>query len=108
MSKNLAEFGIRYIITTLGPEGCIIYDGKKNETIKMPAFKVKAVDTVGAGDCFNGVLASQLCKKKDIIEAVKFATCAASIAVTRKGAQNSMPSKEEIINRVKEYNKFKK
>jgi ribokinase len=106
MSRNLAKIGIRHIITTIGPKGCIIYDGKEKEANKIPAFKVKAVDTVGAGDCFNGVLASQLCKGKKIREAVKFATCAASIAVTRKGAQNSMPYQEEIIKRVEEYNKI--
>ncbi len=107
ISKNISELGIHNIITTIGPDGCIIYDGKENVATKMPAFKVKAVDTVGAGDCFNGVLASQLCKGKDIREAVKFATCAASIAVTREGAQSSIPYQEEIINRVKEYNKMK-
>ncbi|MHA2475226.1 MAG: PfkB family carbohydrate kinase, partial [Promethearchaeota archaeon] len=54
------------------------------------------IDTVGAGDCFIGVLAGKLSKGVPIITAVKYATVAASIAVTRKGAQDSMPYSSEI------------
>jgi ribokinase len=106
MSKDIAEVGVRYIITTLGSKGCMIFDGLDDKELKVPAFPVEAVDTVGAGDCFNGVLASQLCKGKTIKRAVLFATCAASIAATRKGPQTSMPTHQEIIARVKEYNRL--
>lgn len=98
-SKDIAYLGIKTIITTLGSKGCLIYDGEKQEAIKVPAFKVEAIDTVGAGDCFNGVLASKLCQGESLLNAVKYATAAASIAVTRKGAQASMPYKEEIEDR---------
>ncbi|GAG32938.1 unnamed protein product, partial [marine sediment metagenome] len=53
---------------------------------------------------FNGVLASQIGEGKTIVDAVKYATAAASIAVTRKGAQESMPYTEEIKIRFKELN----
>lgn len=102
-SKDISRTGVKIIITTLGSKGCIIYKREKNEIIKVPAFKVKAVDTVGAGDCFNGVLASYLCKGETIEDAVKYATAAASIAVTRKGAQESMPFLHEIERRFEEF-----
>lgn len=103
--NDLSIFGVEYIITTLGSKGSMLYDHPSKEMKKIPAFKVDAVDTVGAGDCFNGVLASYLANDSSITDAVKAATSAASIAVTRKGAQNSMPYEDEIKNRIKEYNK---
>ena len=104
--EDISTFGVEYIITTLGSKGSMLYDHSSKEMKKIPAFKVDAVDTVGAGDCFNGVLASCLSKNSSITDAVKAATSAASIAVTRKGAQNSMPYQNEIKNRMKEYNKI--
>jgi ribokinase len=98
-SKQLANLGIQTVITTLGNKGCLIYQSKSDQFIKVPAYKVNAVDTVGAGDCFNGVLASKLSQGETLINAVKFAAAAASIAVTRKGAQESMPFASEIQER---------
>ncbi|MHA1292253.1 MAG: ribokinase [Promethearchaeota archaeon] len=103
-SKNVAKLGIKTVITTLGRKGCLGYDSINDEIYEIPAFKVKAIDTVGAGDCFNGVLAAKLCQGKNIKTALKYANAAASIAVTRKGAQNSMPYEEEIEKR---FNKLK-
>ncbi len=107
-AKNISNLGIRYIITTLGSKGCLIYDGIEDKSFEIPAPKVKAIDTVGAGDCFIGVLASMLSKGENILSAVKFATVAASIAVTRKGAQESMPYLYEIENRLKVLNLYEK
>ena len=106
LSENIANFGTKFIITTLGSKGCNVYDAKKKDSSFIPAFKVNAVDTVGAGDCFNGVLAGKICKGESINNAVKYAMAAASIAVTRKGAQHSMPYLEEIEERFKELNKI--
>lgn len=103
-SKDITTLGVKIVITTLGSKGSLVYDGEKDEILEIPAFKVDAVDTVGAGDCFNGVLASQMCEGKTVVDAVKYATAAASIAVTRKGAQESMPYTEEIKMRFKELN----
>lgn len=102
MSQNICSIGLKYIITTLGNEGCIIYSSKEKKIIEIAAPKVKTVDTVGAGDCFIGVLAGKLSGGETIVNAVKYATVAASIAVTRKGAQNSMPLLEEIESKLKE------
>ncbi len=103
-SKIISNFGLKYIITTLGKKGSIIYSREANNIIEIPALKVKAIDTVGAGDCFIGVLASKLSKGETIVNAVKYATIAASIAVTRKGAQESMPYLNEIEKKLKESN----
>jgi ribokinase len=100
-SKDIGEMGLKYVITTLGSKGCIIYNRNDNEVTEIPAIKVNAIDTVGAGDCFNGVLASKLCKDETVVNAVKYATAAASIAVTRKGAQDSIPYAEEIEKQFK-------
>ena len=98
-AKDIAIFGVTTIITTLGSKGSLIYDSKTEQAIEVPAFKVQAIDTVGAGDCFNGVLASKLSQGESIENAVKYATAAASIAVTRRGAQASMPYENEIEER---------
>jgi len=101
-SKDIAICGVKTIITTLGSKGCLAYDSERDKATVIPAFKVKAIDTVGAGDCFNGVLASKLCQGESMDTAIKYASAAASIAVTRKGAQESMPYLEEIENRFQE------
>ena len=62
----------------------------------VPSFAVEAVDTTGAGDCFNGALAVALARGLKLIEAVKYANAAAALAVTRFGAQASMPRDEEV------------
>jgi len=102
-SKDISRFGIKTVITTLGNKGCILYDAADNRITEVPAFKVQAIDTVGAGDCFNGVVASKLCQGENILTSVKYATAAASIAITRQGAQASMPYLNEIEDRFKQY-----
>jgi ribokinase len=104
-SKDISSAGVRTIITTLGSKGCLIYNTDKDEATGIPAFKVNAIDTVGAGDCFNGVLASQLCKGETMANAVRYANVAASIAVSRRGAQESMPYINEIEERFKKIKK---
>jgi len=99
-AKDITLYGVNTIIITLGRKGCVVYTSETKQLLKVPAFKVNAMDTVGAGDCFNGVLASKLSEGKSIETAVKYATAAASIAVTRRGAQASMPYKQEIEERL--------
>jgi ribokinase len=57
---------------------------------------VEAVDTVAAGDCFNGAFVAALDRGENVREALKFANRASAIAVMRKGAQESIPTKEEM------------
>ncbi|MFW9996064.1 MAG: ribokinase [Candidatus Odinarchaeota archaeon] len=97
--KDIHRHGVRKIVTTLGDRGCLVHNGKNEEVLHIPAFKVNAIDTVGAGDCFNGVLASRMCKGDDLVTAARYANAAASIAVTMRGAQTSMPFEKQIEER---------
>ena len=79
--------------------GPALYSYRSRETLRaerVPAFKVEAVDTVGAGDCFNGAFAVALMEGKDPVDAARFASAAAAISVTRRGAQASMPTRAEV------------
>ena len=67
-------------------------------SIKLPSYDVDVVDTVGAGDTFCGALAVRCAQKEIDREALEFASAAASLAVTRKGAQSAIPTLEEVLN----------
>ena len=82
------------VITKMGPRGALMTTALKS--IYLPAPEVQAVDTTAAGDCFNGVLAACLVAGMADEEAMDQAVQAASLSVTRKGAQASMPSLEEL------------
>ena len=78
----------------MGGQGAFVYaDG--HGTL-VPAFKVDAVDTTAAGDVFNGALAVALTEDRPLTVAVRFAAKAASVSVTRMGAQASAPYRREI------------
>ncbi|PKM95241.1 MAG: ribokinase [Firmicutes bacterium HGW-Firmicutes-1] len=82
------------LIITLGAKGSILYD--KENIVHIPAKKVHAIDTTGAGDSFIGAFAYKILKDSNYIEAAKFATQVSSITVTKIGTQESMPSIDEI------------
>ncbi|MFX1360982.1 MAG: ribokinase [Promethearchaeota archaeon] len=106
ISRDITSLGVKDVIITLGEKGSLVYQSEIDKITKIPAIKVKAIDTVGAGDCFNGVLASKLNQGKDLITSVKYATIAASIAVTRRGAQTSIPYFHEIEEKYIEFNRL--
>ncbi len=89
------EMGVKKVIITLGVRGAYFTDGR--EEIFVPALKVKAVETTGAGDAFNGGLATAIAEGMPMETALRFATCTAAISVTRLGSSQSMPRREEII-----------
>jgi len=91
---KLIEMGVENVIITLGSSGALIRDA--GGFALQEARKVEAVDTTAAGDVFNGALCVALTEGMDIREAVRFATVAASISVTRMGAQSSIPVREEV------------
>lgn len=86
----LRKRGVGNVVITLGSKGC--YAAGKIH----PCVKVKAVDTVAAGDTFNGAFVVALAEGKTVDEAVAFAQKASAIAVTRPGAQSSVPFRREI------------
>lgn len=92
--KVFAELGVQNIIITLGAKGAYLKSADFEGVIEAP--QVEAIDTTAAGDCFSGALAVAIYEEKILSEAVKFACKAASIAVTRMGAQASMPSRAEM------------
>ncbi len=93
-AQILSAKGIKTVILTLGEEGALLYHNNKFNLLETN--KVTAVDTTAAGDVFNGALAVALSEKKSIEEAVQFANIAASISVTRLGAQASAPYRSEL------------
>lgn len=82
------------VIITLGSRG--VWASVNGEGRRVPGFKVKAIDTIAAGDTFNGALVTALLEGKAMDDAIRFAHAAAAIAVTRKGAQPSVPWRKEI------------
>lgn len=90
----LLEKGVKNIIVTLAEKGAVLINKERFEL--FPVNVVDAVDTTGAGDTFNGALAYSLSINKSIDEAINFANLSASISVTRRGAQSSMPTKQEV------------
>lgn len=94
IADELLEKGAKNVVITLGSEGVYL----KNDTkeIKIPSYKVHAIDTIAAGDTFCGALAVA-CANSDIDDdALEFANAAAAISVTRKGAQPSIPTIKEV------------
>lgn len=90
------QWGVINVIITLGAKGAYLSTGKS--VLLIPSRVVKATDTTGAGDCFSGALAVALSENRTLEEAVAFAGNAASISVTRMGAQSSMPYRRELAD----------
>ena len=93
-AEIIMKRGVKNVIITLGEAGA--YIKSENFTGLIPGIKVIPVDTTAAGDVFNGALAVALSEGKVLNEAVVFANKAASISVTRMGAQASAPYRNEI------------
>jgi ribokinase len=95
--RKLLESGAREAIVTLGKEGCC-WVRRDSSVQTFPSFPVAAVDSTAAGDAFNGALACAIAEGHPVEDAIRFGTAAGAIAVTRKGAQDSLPTKDEIAN----------
>ena len=93
-ANAMLDLGIQNVALTMGNDGVLLANSESNTMI--PATAVNAIDSTAAGDCFNGALASALSKGSSLSTAAEFACKAAAIAVTRLGAQDSMPSQSEI------------
>ncbi len=83
------------IVLTLGKDGCMFTDGK--QVLRQPIFPVKAVDTTAAGDTFTGFFLASVAEGKAVADALRIASRASSIAVSRMGASSSVPTLAEVL-----------
>ena len=93
VSDAIRRMGPELVVITLGQRGLYADDG--SDPFFLDAFRVKAVDTTAAGDVFCGSLAVALSEKMTLRDAMKFASAASAVSVTRLGAQPSVPSRNE-------------
>ncbi|HPC06732.1 MAG TPA: PfkB family carbohydrate kinase, partial [Anaerolineaceae bacterium] len=92
--RVLLDMGIQNVIMTLGAKGALLANPHGIQHI--PGVKVNPVDTTAAGDTFIGAFAAAMVRKFSLKDAVRYANCAGAIAVTRFGAQTSIPAAEEV------------
>ncbi|MFS0661711.1 ribokinase [Niallia alba] len=92
--KILLEKGVKNVIITLAEKGSLIVTEK--ETCHVPSYHVDLVDSVAAGDSFNGALAVGISSGKPLQEVVKFANAVGALTVTKEGAIPSLPRLEEV------------
>jgi len=93
-SQTLLSRGVRSVIVKLGGKGVFWSNGL--ESAHFPAFRVAAVDSVGAGDAFNGGLAVGLSDGLDMAAAIRWGLAAGALSVTKSGAQPSMPDRAAV------------
>ena len=94
-SKKFLEWGVNLVVIKMGEAGAFFASAQENGLIE--GFKTSVLDTTGAGDAFNAAFAIGISKGSSIPEAIKFGNAAGAIAVSKEGAQEAMPSSEEII-----------
>jgi ribokinase len=92
--EKLLEAGCRNVVITRGAKGALLINASGIR--RFAASKVRPVDTVGAGDCFTGWLATGIAERLTMEQAVERAVRAAGIAITRPGAQDAMPRRDEV------------
>jgi ribokinase len=93
-AARIRAAGVGCVAVTLGARGCLI--ATREGCLLIPAPEVAPVDTVGAGDAFNGALAAALAEGRPVVEAAAWACAAGALAVTRPGAQGASPRRAEI------------
>lgn len=94
-AKMLLSLGIKTVIVKMGVLGVVYVEAEGEPTI-IPAFEVNAVDTVAAGDAFNGGLAAALVEGHDLPTAIRWGAAAGALSATKMGAQPSMPTRSEF------------
>ncbi len=90
------------VILTLGKQGSIYFD--KDVEIAQDAYKVNAVDTTAAGDTFTGFFFASICKGETPQNALKIASMASAISVTKKGAASSIPTIDDVLDKINSRN----
>ena len=93
-TEELLKRGVEAAVVKLGAQGA--YYANREGGQHLPAIPVEAVDSVAAGDAFNGALAASLAAGEGLESALRLATAAGALAVTKFGAQDSMPFKHDV------------
>ena len=100
-AQKLLNKGVKNVLITMGSNGVLFMSKKQMAHLK--AKKVKVIDTTAAGDTFNGALASAFSFGMDIIESIEFSNSAAAFSVSKLGAQDSIPSIDQLENKYRSY-----
>lgn len=95
LGEAMVEAGVQRAVITLGGNGALLVESKKIRHF-LPLKVSKVIDTTGAGDTFNGALASCIAQSMSMDEAVEFAIVAAGLSILKKGACSSIPTEEEV------------
>ncbi|SFE15684.1 ribokinase [Sulfitobacter brevis] len=96
--KELSDLVIENIVVTLGSMGCELIARNSAAATRLPAYKVNAVDTTGAGDTFTGYLVAGLDRGMAMLDALDLALRAAALMVTRRGTADVVPELREVRN----------
>jgi len=91
---QLHKLGVSHVIVTLGEQGALVSDDRRSA--RLPAYRVPVVDTTAAGDAFVGAFAVAITQGRDTLEAARWGNAAGALAVTRSGAQPSLPGLAEV------------
>jgi sugar/nucleoside kinase (ribokinase family) len=94
------------VVVTLGAAGAIAVGA--GGVVRVPAFPVEAIDTVGAGDAFSGALAASLAAGAPIEDALLVASATGGLTCTRRGAVESMPTREEVVELMRRHDRGSK
>ena len=92
-AESIRALGCPLLVITRGSRGSMVFDENVTD---LAATSVKAVDATAAGDAFNGALAVAVAEGRSLAPAARWSTIAAGISVTRRGAQPSLPTREEV------------
>lgn len=100
MADMFLKHGVRNVIIKLGRNGCIL----KNEhgVIRLPAYRIDAVDATGAGDHFAAGFISEMLRGKQVEEALHFANACGAICTTMAGADTALKSREQVLRWMEE------
>lgn len=95
VGQRLLDLGLLTVIITRGAQGCMIFE-RDSHPVEIPAYSVTPVDTVGAGDAFNGGLTVALSEGKSIREAARWANATAALSTTAVGSIRALPNRPQI------------
>ena len=95
MAEAFLSCGVRNVVIKLGPKGCLFQNAQ--ETIRLPAFPIRAVDATGAGDNFAAGLASELLRGSSVRDALRFANACGAICTTAVGAATALQNRDQVL-----------